>query len=114
MDNIADNISDLLGSLSDDELSSLKETATKLFSEFDQDNAKSESNGDFGISPDMLAKLSNIMSVMNKQGDGRGELISALKPYLSAPRQKKADEAMQFLRLMDILPLIAQSGLFNL
>ncbi len=114
MDNIADNLSELLSSLSDDDLSSLKETASQLFSSLDSDNGKKETNDNFSFSPDLLMKLSGIMSMMNNQGDGRGELISALKPYLSPPRRKKADEAMQFLKLMDILPLIAQSGLFNL
>ena len=108
-----DNISEILGSLSDDEFNALKETAQNFFS---QSEAKEEPNlnNNFAISPDMIAKLSKVMSLMNKKGDGRDELISALKPYLSSPRQKKADEAMKFLRLMDILPLIAKSGLFEL
>lgn len=113
MDNIMDNISELLGSMSDDEFNALKETAQNLFSQSEPQVQNTQPNSDFAISPDMIAKISKVMSLMNKKGDGRDQLISALKPYLSTSRQKKADEAMQFLRLMDILPLIADSGLFD-
>lgn len=113
MDNIPDNISELLGNMSDEEFNALKETAQNLFSQFEESNEKQAPQNNFAVSPDMIAKISQIMSLMNKKGDGRDELISALKPYLSDARKRKADEAMQFLRLMDILPLIAKSGLFE-
>ena len=45
---------------------------------------------------------------MGKMGkdDYRTRLINDLKPMLSDERQKKADEAMKFLQLMEILPLL--------
>ena len=54
----------------------------------------------------MMAKLSSIMNAMNKKDD-RTKLIEALKPLLSEKRRKKADEAMQILKLLDILPTLS-------
>ena len=55
----------------------------------------------------MMAKLSSIMSAMNKP-DQRAELIKALKPLLSEKRRKRADDAMQMLRLFEVLPLMSE------
>ncbi len=57
------------------------------------------------ISPEMLKQISTIMSMMNKK-DHRSELLEALKPHLSERRRKRADEAMQMIKLLDILPLL--------
>ena len=105
-----DNIADLLGSLSDADLDALKQTAENLFG--GGGGAKKPPKPDLGaISPEMIGKIGRLMQAMQGAQDGRSELIAALKPYLSAPRQKRADEAMQMLRMLDILPLL-QSGLF--
>ena len=45
--------------------------------------------------------------MMNKQ-DNRAELIKALKPLLSEKRRKRADDAIQMLRLFEILPMMGQ------
>jgi hypothetical protein len=50
-----------------------------------------------------------VMVQMNKE-DYRTRLISDLKPMLNSERQKKADEAVKFLQLMQVLPLL--KGLF--
>ena len=55
----------------------------------------------------MMAKLSSIMSAMNKP-DHRAELIKALKPLLSEKRRKRADDAMQMLKLFEMLPLLTE------
>ena len=45
---------------------------------------------------------------VGSQDSGRYRLIEALKPNLSKERQKKADEAMQILKILEILPLISE------
>jgi hypothetical protein len=45
--------------------------------------------------------------MLNKR-DCRAELIVALKPLLSEKRRKRADDAMQMLRLFEILPMMGQ------
>ncbi len=104
MDLSPDSIAQLLGSLSDEEFQSLKDTAQSLLG---SDEAP-RSGTDAGIDPAMLAKLSRVMQAMRQGSDSRSQLIGALKPYLSEPRRKRADDVMQMLRMLDILPLLGQ------
>ncbi len=107
-----DNISDILSSLSDEDMENLRAAAENLFS---QDNGPKTQSSDPGFSlPDfsdllgnaqMISKISSIMGAMNKKDD-RTRLIEALKPLLSEKRRRKADEAVQMMKLMDLLPLI--------
>ena len=64
---------------------------------------------DFPIDMNTVSKIMGVMGQMNKE-DYRTRLITDLKPMLNDERQKKADEAVKFLQLMQILPLM--KGLF--
>jgi hypothetical protein len=65
-----------------------------------------------GLDLNMLLKAKELMS--NFQGDDKNtQLIKALKPHLKPERQKKADEAMRLMKLIEMLPLIQKSGLFG-
>lgn len=99
-----DNIADLLGSLSDEEFRSLKDTAQSLLGGAGGPQAEA----DAGIDPDLLAKLGRVMQAMRRGQDDRSALIGALKPYLSEPRRKRADDVMQMLRMLDVLPMLGQ------
>ncbi len=114
-----DSISELLSSVSPEELERLKGVAQGLLSG-NQENStaapQKKEGGDTalgGISSlfggDTAKMLSTVAKALN-QDDDRTKFISALKPLLSEERQKRADEAMRFLRLMDALPLL--KGLF--
>ena len=63
-------------------------------------------------------ELNSIISVISKMksasDDSRVQLISALRPHLSEERKKRADTAIKILKLLDLLPLIKDSGLMNL
>lgn len=50
----------------------------------------------------------------NENHDARSALLLALRPHLSEPRQEKLDTAIKFLKMIDLLPLIKESGLFNI
>lgn len=77
-----------------------------------------------GEGPDLSGLLSNasvmgsIMKIMNAMNsmkhDSRIDLIRALKPYLSSERAKRADQAISFLKIAAILPLLKEEGLLNL
>lgn len=112
-----DNINDIISSLSAEDIDNLRAAAESFFgSKEEKQEKKSEEkqNSSFSGIPDlnsilgnaqMMAKLSSIMSAMNKP-DHRSELIKALKPLLSERRRKRADEAMQMLKLFEMLPLL--------
>ncbi len=63
-------------------------------------------------------ELGAIVSIINrlKSGseDSRTQLLNALKPHLSAPRQEKVDTAIKILKMIELFPLIKESGLFKL
>ena len=99
-----DNISQLLGSLSDEEFQTLKETAQSMLGNAGETDAQP----DAGIDPEMLRRLSRVMQAMRQGTDSRSRLIGALKPYLSEPRRKRADDVMQMLRMLDVLPMLGQ------
>jgi hypothetical protein len=51
-----------------------------------------------------------LLSQLNSR-DEREDFICALKPLLSRERQKKADEAMKFIKLLSVLPLLKEKGI---
>lgn len=108
-----DSINDILSSLTDDDIENLREAAASLFGNTESDGKKSDSSSaipDFANilgNAQMMAKLSSVMGAMNKS-DNRTRLIEALKPLLSDKRRRKADEAMQMMKLMEMLPMITK------
>ena len=68
-----------------------------------------------GIDPIQLGKIMSIVSrLKSDHNDNRSQLLLALKPHLSAPRREKVDTAIKLLRLIDLLPLLRESGMFEL
>ena len=65
-----------------------------------------------------MEELGNIISIINKLkesgNDPKAQLLYALKPHLSEPRREKVDTAIKILKLIEIFPLIKETGLFKL
>lgn len=80
---------------------------------------QSAQNGDTDFSDaafdaNQLAKIMSVMKQLKNSGnDSRANLLLALKPLLSAPRREKVDTALKLLKIVDMLPLIKGSGLFD-
>jgi len=114
-------VSEMLGSMSEEELQNLQEAAQSLFSQLGGENdEKAQENagpspagaggfGDIfgagGLSPELLGKLTQIMGRMNTH-DPRTDLILALRPHLSRRRQKRAEQAVQMMKMLDLLPAL--------
>ena len=83
------------------------------------DEVPASSPPDVSSLGDMLCsgELQSIISVISKmksaKDDSRVQLISALRPHLNEERRKRADTAIKILKLLDVLPLIKESGLLN-
>lgn len=82
------------------------------------DNAKKDEPED----PSFLgnldgAELGNIMSIVSKlnqkNDDPRTALLAALKPHLSERKREKVDTAIKILRLLELLPLLKESGVLG-
>ena len=97
MDDLNKKISDLLGS--PDGMARIQSMMEAL--------------GIGGGMPDLsaLLKLAPLMGNLNKD-DENTALLKALRPYLHGDREKRLDDAIQILRIMKVLPLIQEKGLF--
>lgn len=115
-----ENLNDIIASLTPDDIQSLKETAQAIFGN-NNDTVSSNTNSQHTdnssffdsfnssmFNPDMISNIGRIMSLMNSDSGKRCRLIEALKPNLSRERQRKADEAMQILKLLELMPMIAE------
>lgn len=107
------DIENLLSSISDEDMAKIKGIADSLM---EKDNPKPyeaqkkpESIPNLPIDAEMMKKIMGLMGQFNKE-DYRTRLIEDLKPMLSDERKQKADEAVKFLQLMEVLPLL--KGLF--
>ncbi len=106
----------LAGILNDPEsMDRVKKMAESILGD---DSAKQANTGLGNIGETLGAEeLSAIMSIIGKLktagNDNRAQLLSALKPHLSAPRQEKVDTAIKILKVIEILPLIKESGIIK-
>lgn len=72
------------------------------------DAANPLGNIDFG----MILKIQQAFSAMG-QNDKNTALLVALKPHLSEERQHKVDQAVLMMKILRILPMIADSGILG-
>ncbi|OJU13238.1 MAG: hypothetical protein BGN88_02435 [Clostridiales bacterium 43-6] len=112
MDDIAAKLAELLDS--PDGMDSIKSLAGMLLNNTGDQKADDDSPGGLGFNPD---EIQNIMRITNalkstKQDDERSRLLMALKPHLGDERRDKVDKAVKILKLVNLMPLIQESGLF--
>ena len=101
------DLSSILGNLSESDLSRLQETAKTLFS-------GGEAPGEAAPPPapvdlKLMEGISRLSSAMSKN-DEKTDLIRALRPFLSEARQKRADEAVSFVRVYNAIRLLREGG----
>lgn len=112
------DINEILGSLSQEDIKNLQDVAASVLGSGEK-NADINTGFSAGTNPltDIdLNAFSNIASVMSRLGnnnDPRCRLILSLKPLLSPERQKRADEAMKILKIIDLVPVLRDSGLLK-
>ena len=113
-----DPLQELFGSISPEVMEQMQHMAQNLFgsgdnTENDQEQTTSDPSNEsaFAIDPEMLAKLSGILNRRQQPPDNRAVLIEAIKPHLTEPHRRKADQALGFLRAMELIPLLREAGL---
>ncbi|MCC8023268.1 MAG: hypothetical protein LIO46_05750, partial [Clostridiales bacterium] len=66
----------------------------------------------FNLGPDelkMMMKMKQAFDRMNQDSHSENtNLILALKPHLSEKRRSRADEALQMMKMMDMLPMLQE------
>ena len=110
-------ISELLGNMSPEEMQNLQQMAQSVFGQQGGEQQPpppgegapggGEAGADF-ITSELLAKLSRLMQQMQRR-DSRTDLILALKPHLSHRRQLRAEQAVQMLRMFELLPTLQEA-----
>lgn len=111
MDDISAKLSEIL---SDPEsMNRVKEMAESILNKSPEpEPPKTDLNGlaDIGDITQIMGLVSRLQS---QNDDPRAALLSALKPHLSEAKQEKVDTAIKILRLLDLLPLIKESGILG-
>ncbi len=121
------DLSSILNSLSADDMDNIK----KLASDFLGGSNTSSGGGtaektertpapqitdelerSLGGLPDLslLTSIAPILQAVNRPDD-RVQFINALRPLLSDERKGKADEAINLLRLLSVIPLLQERGM---
>jgi len=96
-----------------DSMNRVREMAESILSK--EEKKEETDDSVFGI-PDSN-ELMNIMSIVSKlntkNDDARTNLLAALKPHLSEPKREKVDTAIKILRLLELLPILKESGVLG-
>lgn len=114
MDDLAAKLAEILDS--PDGMETVKSLAG-MFLNSKEDVQEESTGGGFGgldISPDDIQTIMRITGALksNKQDDERSRLLLALKPHLGEERKEKVDKAVKMLKLVNLMPLIKESGIF--
>ena len=116
MDDISEKLADLLNN--PESLKSMRELAENILGDKSDEKKQTDDVNDsiFGNDFDP-AQIGKIMSIMSKlksgSDDKRSRLLLALKPHLSEPRREKVDTAIKLLKIIDLLPILRESGMFE-
>ena len=108
MDDINDKLSKILND--PESMEKVRKMAENLLGEDEEPTA---GDGDPSLDPAALAKIAGIMKKLRGGGDNRTALLLALRPLVSEARQKRVDTAVKLLRLIEILPGLQESGIFD-
>lgn len=70
------------------------------------------------INPAMMSGMMSMLPMLTGAAKGGAsdpnvELLRALRPFLSKKRKKRVGEAVKLMKLMDMLPLLQQSGMLS-
>lgn len=113
-----EEISQILSSLSDDDVEQLKGVAASFFPGSGAQEAKkaakppqSEESGE-QLDFESMKKIMEIMKLLKSDvHDPRCDLLYALKPMLKKERRQRVDQAAKMLQLLSVLPRLRELGI---
>ncbi|MCL2513251.1 MAG: hypothetical protein FWF08_05050 [Oscillospiraceae bacterium] len=122
------DISEILSNLSADDINNLKNAASSILGNgiFNKNEEKIETGkdvksnalmpeakekGGFDIfNPELFEGIASVFSTINREDD-RCRFLLSLRPMLSEGRRSRADEAVKFLKLLNVVPLLRDRGI---
>lgn len=129
MDDLIANITSMLGS--EEGMKNLKEMAGALGLNLDGDGESPSGGADAGnqnqsqqqggqqplggIGDIDMNMIMGLQKMLSSQGgdDKNAALLRALKPHLSEKRSARVDNAIKIMKMIDLLPLLRESGLLG-
>lgn len=110
-----DNIEDILRALAEDPPNDAPAGGHNESSSGGDDQNSSDGEGGLfsGLDFDTIAKAAALMGAMGAPSNDE-KLLLALKPLLREENRSKVDTAVKLLKLMSLLPLLRESGLFGM
>ena len=110
MDDLSRKLTEILND--EESMNKVRSLAENILS---NNETQSNSDDNFGLSANELSMIMGIIGrLKNGKDDKRTALLSALKPNLSAEKQEKVDVAIKLLKLIEILPLLKESGILSI
>lgn len=110
-----EDVSQILSSLSDDDVEQLKNVAQSFFKNGGKEQPKEKKPPEKEGEQLDFESMKKIMSVLNLLKsdipDPRCDLLFALRPMLKEPRREKVDQAAKMLRLLSVLPKLRELGI---
>lgn len=107
MDDLSEKLAQLLND--PESLNQMKQMAESLMGS-GESKTETESEQD-GYDINSILKVLNMLK--SSGNDDRTRLLTALKPHLSEPKRDKVDTAIKVLKILDMLPLLKESGILN-
>lgn len=67
------------------------------------------------LSGEALGAITRLMPLLSaaNQEDDTSRLLTALRPFLSEEKSRKLDSAKKMLRIMKLLPVLKEGGIFD-
>lgn len=112
MDDLGEKLAGLLND--PDTMDRVRKMAENILGEKEPEPQPSPDLGSLLGASEMQTIISLIGKLNSGGEDSRTKLLTALKPHLSEPRREKVDTAIKILRMLELLPLLKESGILKL
>ena len=95
----------------DIDMDKLRDIASTLMGQQSAANTNNTPQSSSMLSPgDMKVMMKLMQALRSDATDERSRLLMSLRPYLSEKRQARVDSAVKILRLVQLIPLLSESG----
>ncbi len=110
MDELSQKLAEILNN--PESMNRVREMAEDILGEKKEPEPQPDITGLLGDN-DLVNVMSLVSKLNTKSDDSRTMLLSSLKPHLSEPKREKVDTAIKILRLLELLPLLKESGVLG-
>ena len=111
MDDLTKRLSEILND--PQSMNRVKEMAESILNDKPEPEPQESALGGILDSGELLQEIGLISKLQSQSDDPKSALLLALKPHLSEAKREKVDTAVKILRLLDLLPLIKETGILG-